>query len=358
MGNTYFCYPLSRFPTIAYIAIIAHLFCRAVSGSTARYLPFGGWRTEPTAGLTARGYTGHRHNNLGSTPEGIGLIYMAARWYSPTLGRFISAATVVPDPANPQSYNRYSYVENRTIRYTDPSGHMTCEDMPWECDNEGNWSDDGTRSKMSASGALVAYCAISDLACSGSGIGYIDINLSFLSNLAGYDPGVVSLPCHINPDYANPDSLFPWEGVADVAYAEHSSLHPANYPEGSDEWNSFVDHWLGEAIGIMQTMINRAEEPGYETANHAALNNGKFGQYAYPGRKINDNLGIYQEFYGLAFMVIQLDVRVGQPYKSFAHQDLSDLRGRSPTGTLNDVLYTDTARFGAWGDRKFWAVPG
>jgi hypothetical protein len=52
-----------------------------VTGSTARYYPFGDWRTEPTAALTDMGYTGHRHNNLGSAPDDIGLIYMNTRWY-------------------------------------------------------------------------------------------------------------------------------------------------------------------------------------------------------------------------------------------------------------------------------------
>jgi RHS repeat-associated protein len=67
-----------------------------VNNSTARFYPFGGWRTEPTAGLTDIGYTGHRHNNLGNAPDDIGLIYMNARWYLPGLVRFISADTLVP----------------------------------------------------------------------------------------------------------------------------------------------------------------------------------------------------------------------------------------------------------------------
>ena len=61
-----------------------------VSGSTARYLPFGGWRTTPTAVLTDIGFTGHRHNNVGAGAEDVGLIYMNARWYAPYLNRTVA----------------------------------------------------------------------------------------------------------------------------------------------------------------------------------------------------------------------------------------------------------------------------
>jgi RHS repeat-associated protein len=53
----------------------------------------------------------------------LGLIYMNARYYLPEVGRFISPDTLVPDPGNPQSHNRYSYVLNSPVNYTDPSGH-------------------------------------------------------------------------------------------------------------------------------------------------------------------------------------------------------------------------------------------
>ena len=46
-----------------------------------------------------------------------------ARWYDPQIGRFISPDTIIPDPGNSQSFNRYSYVQNNPIKYTDPSGH-------------------------------------------------------------------------------------------------------------------------------------------------------------------------------------------------------------------------------------------
>ena len=95
-----------------------------VLGSEARYLPFGDWRTQPTADLTDMGYTGHKGNNVGSND--IGLIYMNARYYVPTLNRFLSADVIVPDPANPQSYNRYSYSLNNPINFRDPTGRWQC----------------------------------------------------------------------------------------------------------------------------------------------------------------------------------------------------------------------------------------
>ncbi len=78
----------------------------------------------PTAGLTDEGYTGHTHNNLGNGADDLGLVYMNARYYIPGIGRFASADTIVPNPANPQSFNRYSYVNNNPLNFIDPFGHF------------------------------------------------------------------------------------------------------------------------------------------------------------------------------------------------------------------------------------------
>ena len=47
---------------------------------------------------------------------------------SPYINRFLSADTIVPNPTNPQHLNRYSYVTNNPLRYTDPTGHMQIQD--------------------------------------------------------------------------------------------------------------------------------------------------------------------------------------------------------------------------------------
>mgnify|MGYP000537957616 CR=1 FL=1 len=50
-------------------------------------------------------------------------MYYRARYYHPALGRFVSADAMVPSPQNPMDFNRYAYVRNSPLNYTDPSGH-------------------------------------------------------------------------------------------------------------------------------------------------------------------------------------------------------------------------------------------
>ena len=74
-------------------------------------------------GATASGvldFTGEQRNPDGS-------IHLRARTYQPTLGRFLQRDSIDPGllGRGPQGHNRYSYVENNPVMYTDPSGHMT-----------------------------------------------------------------------------------------------------------------------------------------------------------------------------------------------------------------------------------------
>ena len=55
------------------------------------------------------------------------VIYLRARWYNPYLNQFIQPDTIVLDPRTPADWNRYAYVRNNPIRYTDPTGHR-CKD--------------------------------------------------------------------------------------------------------------------------------------------------------------------------------------------------------------------------------------
>jgi len=63
------------------------------------------------------------------------LYYMKARFYDPVLGRFLSADSIDPDYGYAQSMNRYSYVLNNPLRYTDPTGHRVDFQHPGTLEN-------------------------------------------------------------------------------------------------------------------------------------------------------------------------------------------------------------------------------
>ena len=51
-----------------------------------------------------------------------GLLYLRARYYDPSIGRFISADPYLGRMAEPVTQNRYIYVHNNPLLYADPSG--------------------------------------------------------------------------------------------------------------------------------------------------------------------------------------------------------------------------------------------
>jgi RHS repeat-associated protein len=83
------------------------------------YKPWGETRfTSGTTPTTWR-FTGQREDAT------IGLYFYNARYLDPQLGRFTQPDTIVPEPGNPQALNRYAYVLNNPVRYTDPTGMLT-----------------------------------------------------------------------------------------------------------------------------------------------------------------------------------------------------------------------------------------
>lgn len=65
-----------------------------------------------------RCYTGHEHL------QGVQLIHMNGRLYDPMVHRFLQPDNFVQDPFNTQNYNRYGYVLNNPLKYSDPSGEF------------------------------------------------------------------------------------------------------------------------------------------------------------------------------------------------------------------------------------------
>lgn len=68
--------------------------------------------------FTNKAYTGHEN------VQEVDLIHMNGRMYDATLARFISADPHIQSSGSSQNYNRYSYVMNNPMKYTDPSGYF------------------------------------------------------------------------------------------------------------------------------------------------------------------------------------------------------------------------------------------
>jgi RHS repeat-associated protein len=96
------------------------------------YFPFGrevpATTQEPSAVppfSEALKFTGHERD-AGT------LDYMHARYYAPYLGRFLSVDPYLDGEKtmrNPQMWNRYAYVTNNPLRYTDPTGKSLWETL-------------------------------------------------------------------------------------------------------------------------------------------------------------------------------------------------------------------------------------
>ncbi|WBV61634.1 SpvB/TcaC N-terminal domain-containing protein [Chryseobacterium camelliae] len=68
--------------------------------------------------LIERGYTSHEH--FGE----VGIIHMNGRLYDPLLRRFLNADENIQDIFNTQNYNKYGYVLNNPLMYSDPNGEF------------------------------------------------------------------------------------------------------------------------------------------------------------------------------------------------------------------------------------------
>ncbi len=97
--------------------------------SSQKYYPYGRTRSGDVSATTDKLFTGHQQE---------GELYFAQARFYPSLrsragsllGRFTQPDTAcpersrrMPEPGNPQAFNRYSYVLNNPLRYLDPTGH-------------------------------------------------------------------------------------------------------------------------------------------------------------------------------------------------------------------------------------------
>jgi len=82
------------------------------------YRPFGERIRKEDGDTNELWYTGKPHE------EAMGLSYFGARWYDPTIGRFMAIDPVGVDEGNIHRFNRYAYANNNPYKFVDPDGQL------------------------------------------------------------------------------------------------------------------------------------------------------------------------------------------------------------------------------------------
>lgn len=109
------------------------------------FWPYGEEATPP-GGSERMKFTGHERDLGNPTSTADDIDYMHARYYKPLLGRFLSPDMASGKPKTPQSWNRYGYVRDNPMVFTDPTG----QDVEIRLRFQGTGWSDATRQKIVA----------------------------------------------------------------------------------------------------------------------------------------------------------------------------------------------------------------
>jgi RHS repeat-associated protein len=106
----------------------------------------------------------------------MGVIHMNGRIYDPLIGRFMSADPFIQAPENLQSHNRFAYVMNNPLSYTDPSGYFSLKKLFRAVLAiavgyfTGQWIGNAFQSAAVGANATTAFASIAPAASAGSAL--------------------------------------------------------------------------------------------------------------------------------------------------------------------------------------------
>jgi len=179
----------------------------------------------------------------------------------PYLNRFIQPDSIVPDPSNPQAYNRYSYVYGNPLRYIDPSGHDP------RCGPDG------------------IYCGVDPTqATTGSLLGpQWNNNGGSKGNRAHRDSGEGGNYNSLNPPNApDPTLLIPplvGGGVCPTEYSLIQCSYSGNYYMPYGDINMDNDEFNKLLLAIFFDLKNRKPVGGYDFKNRSVYDTPLWDSY-------------------------------------------------------------------------------
>ncbi len=190
----------------------------------------------------ARGFTDHEMLNR------TGFVHMNGRVYDPRLGRFVSPDPIVQFPTFSQSYNRYSYVLNSPLSYTDPSGFKSTD--------VGSKCEECVGNAIGVIGAVVAVVTGSPV------IGaVVSTVLTWMSNTSGESAGSITTIYVLGPPPPGGGGSGETGGNGEAAYGVGRALAEGDSRSASAE--VVDDKWAGVANGANGT-LDRAGEIAWD----------------------------------------------------------------------------------------------
>ena len=217
------------------------------------------------ASFTSNPFGDNQQTTSGSTSDTVrftgkerdgesGMDYFGARYYSSTIGRFMSpdpSGLAYIDPANPQSLNLYSYALNNPLRMIDPSGLTACfyggaGDTPENDHDATDYESTATEQECSDNGGTSLEVNAS-VAVNGNGSG------SDLVTLDGGGSSTLIYQGTIAPSIGTISPLSRAKCASMIANDEYSI---AAHTTGGLSNDSFVQAALGNSISGLYDLWN------------------------------------------------------------------------------------------------------
>jgi len=234
---------------------------------------------------TTRAYTGHEQ-----IKEIDGLIHMNARVYDSDIGRFLSADTVIQDPYDTQAYNRYSYVRNNPMKFTDPTGHSWLS-KAWH--KAKHWVKKHARTIAAiAAAAIVTIVAPYALAAIAPALGSFGTTVA-VGALAGAASGAIqtkSLKGALKGALFGAVGAVAAVGVVNVTakvfnIAKTASVHSMNFiNSGVNKITLFKAAAHGVARGVIQSAQGGSFKAGFLSGFSSGVDVGTSGYGGFVGR--------------------------------------------------------------------------
>ena len=236
---------------------------------------------------TNRGYTGHEHID-----ETSNLIHMNGRIYDSEIGRFISADPHIQAPNDTQSYNRYSYVKNNPLKYTDPSGYFFSGLKKWVSKH---WKSIVTTVATVAVGFLTGGAGVAGLIIKGAAIGFTAGAVGTLVNggsiggaLKNGIIGGIFGAVGAGLTYGVAEVFGHGSGMLGTKALAHGAVSSFMTRARGGKWNS--GFWAGFAGTMLSPVTNMARGYYAKVASNAivagtvsAISGGKFANGAFSG---------------------------------------------------------------------------